>query len=376
MFDVIVVGAGPAGSVAATVLARGGARVLMVDRATFPRDKLCGDTINPGAIARLDALGLLGGVAAEAIRIDGMVVTGERGVSVRCRYPEGTSGLSIVRRRLDALLANAAVAAGARFEDGVLVRGPLVDDEDGHRVRGVVIAGRDGRDMRVPAPIVIAADGRRSRIAIPLGLARQPAHPRRWAIGGYFENVAGVDTLGEMHVRRGRYMGVAPVPSGVVNFCVVVPQRAAQGSPGRILAEAAAADPALRDRFASARLVGVPTVIGPLAVDTCAAGMPGLLLAGDAAGFIDPMTGDGLCFAIRGAELAAEAALAALAGAARPHERLARERHRLFASKWRFNRALRRVVDRPASVRAATLTARTAPWILQRAIAFAGDVPA
>lgn len=375
MFDVIVVGAGPAGSVAATVLARGGARVLMVDRATFPRDKLCGDTINPGAIARLDVLGLLGDVAAEAIRIDGMVVTGERGVSVRCRYPDGTSGLSIVRRRLDALLANAAVAAGARFEDGVLVRGPLVDEEDGHRVRGVVIAGRDGRDMRVPAPIVIAADGRRSRIAIPLGLARQPEHPRRWAIGGYFENVAGVGTLGEMHVRRGRYMGVAPVPSGAVNFCVVVPQQAAQGRPEQILAAAAASDPALRERFARARLVSAPTVIGPLAVDASAAGMPGLLLAGDAAGFIDPMTGDGLRFAIRGGELAAEAALAALAGAARPHERLARERRRLFASKWRFNRALRRVVDRPATVSAATLTAQAAPWILQRAIAFAGDVP-
>jgi len=115
-------------------------------------------------------------------------------------------------------------------------------------------------------------------------------------------------------------------------------------------------------------------MIGPLAVDVRAAGMPGLLLAGDAAGFIDPMTGDGLRFAIRGGELAGEAALAALAGAARPHERLTRARRRVFASKWRFDRALRRVVDRPATVSAATLAARVAPWILQRAIAFAGDV--
>ena len=376
MFDVIVVGAGPAGAIAATVLARGGARVLMLDRAKFPRDKLCGDTLNPGAIARLEGLGLLAGVADEAIPIDGMVVTGERGVAVRCRYPAGTSGLSITRRRLDALLASAAVSAGVRFEDGVLVRGPLVDDESTPQVRGVVIAGRDGRDMRVPAPIVVAADGRRSRIAIPLGLARQPAHPRRWAIGGYFEQVTGVVSFGEMHVRRGRYMGVAPVPSGLVNFCVVVPQHAAQGSLERILGEAAAADPMLRERFAHARLAGAPTMIGPLAVDASAAGMAGLLLAGDAAGFIDPMTGDGLRFAICGGELAAEAALAALAGAARPHDRLARERRRVFASKWRFNRTLRRVVDRPATVSAATLTARAAPWILQRAIAFAGDVPA
>ena len=376
MFDVIVVGAGPAGSIAATVLARGGARVLMVDRAKFPRDKLCGDTLNPGAIARLAELGLLAGIVDEAVRIDGMVVTGERGVAVRCRYPAGTSGLSIVRRRLDWLLVTAAVSAGVRFEDGVLVRGPLVDDAATPQVRGVVIAGRDGRDMRVPAPIVIAADGRRSRIAIPLGLARQPAHPRRWAIGGYFAQVTGVGTFGEMHVRRGRYMGVAPVPSGLVNFCVVVPQHAAHGSLEHALGQAAASDPALRDRFADARLVGAPTMIGPLAVDASAAGMAGLLLAGDAAGFIDPMTGDGLRFAIRGGELAGEAALAALAGAARPHEWLAAERRRVFASKWRFNRTLRRVVDRPVTVSAATLTARAAPWILQRAIAFAGDVPA
>lgn len=350
--------------------------MLMVDRTKFPRDKLCGDTINPGALARLDRLGLRDGIEAHAITIDGMVVTGERGVTVRCRYPEGIFGLSIVRRELDALLANAAVSAGARFEDGVLVRGPLVDESSGLQVRGVVIAGRDGRDLRVPAPIVIAADGRRSRIALPLGLARQPAHPRRWAIGGYFENVTGVSTLGEMHVRRGRYMGVAPVPSGLVNFCVVVPQASAQGRPERILTDSAAGDPALHERFARARLVGAPTIIGPLAVDASAAGMPGLLLAGDAAGFIDPMTGDGLRFAIRGGELAAEAVLAALAGAARPYERLARQRRRVFASKWRFNRVLRQVVDRPATVRAATMTARAAPWILQRAIAFAGDVPA
>src|SRR4029079_17119627 len=112
MFDVIVVGAGPAGSIAATVLARGGARVLMVDRAKFPRHKLCGDTINPGALARLERLGLRAGVDAQAIRIDGMVVTGERGVSVHCRYPAGICGLSIVRRDLDALLADAAVSAG------------------------------------------------------------------------------------------------------------------------------------------------------------------------------------------------------------------------------------------------------------------------
>jgi geranylgeranyl reductase family protein len=375
MFDVIVCGAGPAGAIAATVLARGGARVLMLDRARFPRAKLCGDTINPGAVAILRRLDLLPRVEAQALDVHGMIVTGERGVSVRCEYGDGVRGLAIARRELDATLAESAASAGARFEDGVLVRGALVDSSDGHaRVRGVVIAGRDGRDVRVPAPLVIGADGRRSRLAISLGLARQPARPRRWAAGAYFEGVAGMSPLGEMHVRRGQYIGLASVPGGTTNVCVVVGSTPALRDPAALIDDAIAADWLLRPRFAEARRISVPAVIGPLALDASAAGMPGLLLAGDASGFIDPMTGDGLRFAMRGGELAAAAALAALSGMARPHERLAHARRREFAGKWRFNRALRQVVDHPASVNAATLAAQAAPWILRRTIAFAGDV--
>src|SRR3954469_19298556 len=190
MFDVIVCGAGPAGAIAATVLARGGARVLMLDRARFPRPKLCGDTVNPGACAILERLGLLAPIVTRALTIEGMIVSGEGGVRVTAGYG-GARGLAIERRDLDAALANAAVAAGARFEDGVLVRGALVDRSGGLRVRGVIIKGGDGRDVRVPAPIVIAADGRHSRLAMPLGLTRHPARPRRWAIGAYMDGVAG-----------------------------------------------------------------------------------------------------------------------------------------------------------------------------------------
>jgi geranylgeranyl reductase family protein len=376
MYDVIVCGAGPAGAVAATVLARGGARVLLLDRARFPRDKLCGDTINPGTVAMLRRLELTAGFESEALSVDGMIVTGERGVRIQSSYGDDARGLAIVRRTLDAALVRAAVAAGARLEEQVLARGPLMTDG---RVRGVVLAGRDGRDVRVPAPLVIAADGRRSRLALPLGLARHPRRPRRWAIGAYFENVAGVTSFGEMHVRRGRYLGVAPVPSGCANVCLVVPGSGPGGldDPPALLARAIENDPRLRERFADARMIAPPVVLGPLAVDAVAAGMPGLLLAGDAAGFIDPMTGDGLRFAVRGAELAAEVALAALAGGiAQPHLRLARLRRREFAAKWRFNRALRRLVGRGMTVELAGLAAVAAPWLLRRTVAFAGDVPA
>src|SRR5436190_10394277 len=104
MYDVIVCGAGPAGSVAATVLARGGARVLLVDRARFPRDKLCGDTINPGTIAILRRLGLMERFESGALPVDGMIVTGERDVRVRAAYGDGARGLAIPRRTLDAAL--------------------------------------------------------------------------------------------------------------------------------------------------------------------------------------------------------------------------------------------------------------------------------
>jgi flavin-dependent dehydrogenase len=117
-----------------------------------------------------------------------------------------------------------------------------------------------------------------------------------------------------------------------------------------------------------------PVVLGPLAVDVCAADIDGLLLAGDAAGFIDPMTGDGLRFATRGGELAAAAALLALEhGWSGVHRSLAAERRRAFAGKWRFNRALRALVASPRAVDAAAIGARVTPGVLRAVIARAGD---
>jgi flavin-dependent dehydrogenase len=374
MFDIIVTGAGPAGSVAAAVLARAGARVLLLDRARFPRDKLCGDTINPGALAVLRRLGLSTAFEPAALPIDGMIVTGQGGVRVQCAYGRGRRGLALLRRDLDAALAAGAVSAGARLEEAVLVRGPLLGDDG--RVRGVILAGRDGRDLRVPSALVIAADGRRSRVALGAGLLRHPRRPRRWAIGAYFAGVTGLSSFGEMHVRPARYIGVAPLPSGDANVCLVAERDAAHDDPAAVLLDAIAHDSELRDRFTSARMIAPPTVLGPLAVNAAAAGVPGLLLAGDAAGFIDPMTGDGLRFAVRGGELAATAALAFVAGQTPfPHVRLAQMRRREFAGKWRFNRALRALVSRGATVALAGHIASSAPWALRRTIRFAADLP-
>jgi flavin-dependent dehydrogenase len=117
-------------------------------------------------------------------------------------------------------------------------------------------------------------------------------------------------------------------------------------------------------------------VLGPMAVESRAAGEPGLLLAGDAAGFIDPMTGDGLHFALRGAELAAAVALDVLSGRTpidRAHLVLARQRATAFRAKWRFNRALRALVSSPRGVSGAAAAAAVAPSLFERIIRFAGD---
>ena len=136
-------------------------------------------------------------------------------------------------------------------------------------------------------------------------------------------------------------------------------------------------DGLLRDRFAAARMAGEPVCLGPLAVDCDVAGMPGLLLAGDAGGFVDPMTGDGLRFALRGGELAALEALHALEhGGDDAHHRLLAARRREFARKWRFNRSLRAMVGFPGAVRAAGYGAMVAPALLQRVIRYAGDLHA
>ena len=336
---------------------------------------MCGDTVNPGTLALLRRLRLATAVEERGLRVDGMRLTGENGVVIDGWYPRGLTGRAFVRRDLDWALVGGAACAGAEFESPVTVRRAIVDG--GRRVQGVVVGSRDGRDREIRAAVTIAADGRRSPMAFGLGLARHPARPRRWAVGAYFERTTPASLLGEMHVRCGRYIGVAPVPGGLTNVCLVKPSRpgdAALRSPAAFLMAEIARDAMLRDRFAGARLVQPPTVLGPLAVDVVRGSFDGLLLAGDAAGFIDPMTGDGLRFAIRGGELAAIAALEALErGWTGVHSRLAARRDREFARKWRFNRAVRALVASPRGVGAAAFGARFAPGILRAVIRTAGD---
>lgn len=371
MDDVVIAGGGPAGAFSALILARAGVRVRVFERSRFPRHKLCGDTLNPGALAVLARRLDLAPLVAQSDAIHGMLITGPGGAAVRGIYGDGLAGRAVTRRVLDEWLLRQAAAAGAQVEEGVAIKGPHVVDG---RVSGVLVAGGTHH-----ARMVIAADGRRSTLAFARGLARQPARPRRWAIGGYFSGVTGCGTVGEMHVRAGHYIGVAPVPGGLTNVCVVMPHAAGEpafGSPDALIRSRLDADAGLRERFAAARPEGEPVMLGPMAVDADAAGEPGLLLAGDAAGFIDPMTGDGLRLALAGAELAAAVTLDVLAGRVPPasaHLILAERRRQAFAAKWRFNRTLRSLVTSPQGVGAAATAARIVPSLFASIIRYAGD---
>jgi menaquinone-9 beta-reductase len=375
--DIAIAGAGPAGALAAVILARAGLQVRVFDRARFPRHKLCGDTLNPGALEVLRRHVDVAPLIERSDPIQGMRLTGPGGVRVDGVYGGGIAGRSITRLVLDQWLIERAEEAGAQIEQEVMVRGALTSNG---RVSGVELAGRDGRRVSHPARLVIGADGRRSALAIGRGLSRQPKRQRRWAIGSYFTGVTGMTSLGEMHVRRGHYIGVAPVPGGLTNVCLVVPHQASHDRPLSNPAEALLAavnhDPELSPRFTGARAVNSPVMLGPMAVDSTGAGEPGLLLAGDAAGFIDPMTGDGMRLALMGAELAAEIVQDVLAGRVaidRAHLELAARRRAAFQSKWRFNRALRSLVAVPAGVNAAAATARVLPSVFTRMIQYAGD---
>lgn len=379
-WDVVIAGAGPAGSIAATLLARAGARVLLLDRARFPREKLCGDTVNPGTVAKLRALSLAGWIETHGLPVEGMLVTGPSGVRIEGRYPSPLLGRAARRSDLDYWLLCQAIDAGVRFEERVTVRRALIAQGNegpcATRVTGVLVDTPMRRGVPLAARITIAADGRRSLLASALGLASHPRRPRRWAIGGYFEGVSGNSTLGEMHIKTTEYIGVAPLPDGLTNVCVVTSQAgiSPMRDPATTLRAAIDRDAQLRDRFSRAHTVAAPIVLGPLAVDVSAAAVPGLLFAGDAAGFVDPMTGDGLRFAVQGAELAADAAIEILAfGRSTAHRSLTRLRRAAFASKWRFNRILRRLVDSPLSIGLAEACASRAPGLLLPLINIAGD---
>ena len=346
-WDAVVVGAGPAGSATALLLARAGARVLIIDRARFPRDKPCSEYLSPESTRVLDRLGppVLAAVAAAAPgRLTGMKVVAPSGAEVVGRFAGFSYALP--RTHFDTILRDSAVAAGAEVREGVKVE-ELVYDAGS--VAGVLArdTGHGTRDT-YRGRVVVGADGLRSVVARRLGKV-WTSPPHRVAFTAHVADVSGVDDLGEMHVSRMGYVGMGPIGGGLTTVALVLPVAAARR--GERFFEELNRFPRLAGRFDARRVVRRVLATGPFARWsrlTVARG-GGALLVGDAADFFDPFTGQGIYSALRGAELAAAAILETLATGA-SLDPYARARRREFMGKWMLERMIGLAVGWPALI--------------------------
>src|ERR1043165_8243595 len=225
--QVLVVGGGPAGASTATVLARSGVHVVLVDRARFPRPKPCAEYLSPEASRILDSMGALAAVESTgAAQLKGVLVRAPGGATIRGEFVAGHAytpyrerGLSVRREVLDKVLIDAARASGAVVHEGVRATG-LTQTASGYHV--------GGGDTRVHAQLVIGADGLHSVVARRLGLPRAARWPRRLALVTHFEGVDGIGELAEMHVEHDGFVGIADVGHGLTTVAMVVPARRAR----------------------------------------------------------------------------------------------------------------------------------------------------
>jgi flavin-dependent dehydrogenase len=300
MTDVLIAGGGLAGSTMAILLGRAGLRVELFERGAFPREKPCGEGLMPAGVAVLDRLGLreaVGGVRLTGVRYHcrGRVATGS--------FPSAggvpANGLAQRRAVLDRVLFEAAAATpGVTARTGAAVETPIVERG---RVTGLVVQGTERR-----APLTVAADGVHSLLRRALGLD-QPAGRRRFGMRAHYRLAPGTEVAPwvDIFLGQGHELYVTHLPRGELLVAALASAHGLGASAQSSFDHWVSAQPQLVDRLRGAERLTPLRGVSPLATRARRGFAPGLVLLGDAAGSLDPITGGGMTQALESAELLA-----------------------------------------------------------------------
>jgi flavin-dependent dehydrogenase len=306
-YDVIVVGAGVAGASSAILLGREGYRVLLLDRAVFPRHKTCGEGIMPEGVRILDTLGVLpavlerGGALASGLRF-----RSQAGVWAQADFPpmSGERAYSLVVRRyeLDHILVQRARSMpSVTVREGFAVLEALYD---GGSIQGVAghPVDQKGRRETLRAPLTLAADGMRSQFHNRYGITRTVRPRQRWGISGHLSGVEDLRPYIEV-LYQGEYeVYLAPLGGDLALVAILLEKKAMAAFRGELATayhQFLKADSALGPRIEKSEVVPPIGARGPLGFTVEPVYLPGLLLVGDSAGFIDPITGEGMTLALK-----------------------------------------------------------------------------